>query len=737
MPYPPAGSRGTARFAGACRPIARLAALAAFALAMACGGDGAVRVPDGPPVVLVSIDTLRSDRLPAYGYGGVATPAIDALRRDSILFEHAYAPVPLTLPSHASALTGLLPPDHGVRDNMGYRLDAASVPYLPRTLAELGYATGAAVSSFVLRGTSGLDASFDFYEDELAFEDFSGLGSVQRPGTETLERTLPWLESVADRPFFLFFHIYEPHTPYRPPEPYASRYESPYDGDVAFADEIVGKLLLRLQELGVYDESIVILMSDHGEGLGEHGYQEHGPLLYREALQVPLMLKLPGGERGGSSVETPAQLPDVYTTVVSLLGRETPPGVAGESLLELAEPGTEPRRIYSETLFPRLHFGWSDLASLIEYPHHYIHGPDPELYDLAADPAETNNILRRERRLATRLAGQIEGMERSLEAPGQEDAETMRKLAALGYLGGGASLETEGPLPDPKARLHVLDKMRDALDLTAAGDHEAAVPAFRAVLAEEPGMADAWEKLGLLLLEIGRQDESIAALQEAMKWSGGAPQIALSMADAFLRMNRLDEAEAHAEIALTAHELARDVLAQVALRKGELERAAELSTRAVELRGARLGPLITLANVRLEQERFAEAAELTRQVESEYGDRGDRAELRGVYFIRGSALAQLGDSAAAETAFRRELELSPDQLAPYTHLAFLLALEGRGPEAGATLQRMVEANPRPEAYAEASRTLDAMGDPRSARAVLGMGLRRWPNDPELRELAGG
>lgn len=690
-------------------------------------------MPAGTPIVLISVDTLRSDRLPAYGYEKVATPALDALRRDSILYLSAYSPVPLTLPAHASALTGLLPPAHGVRDNMGYRLDAENLPYLPRALQELGYRTGAAVSSFVLRGNSGLNAGFELYDDRLIFTEWTDVGSVQRSGDETLERALTWVRSVRSEPFFLFFHIYEPHTPHRPPEPYASRYTSPYDGEVAAADEIVGNLLRELKELGLYDRAVVVFMSDHGEGLGEHGHYEHGPLLYREVLQVPLMLKLPGSRMGGTAVERPAQLIDIFPTILALLGRQPPAGLAGDSLLELADPQRPNRQVYSETVFPRLHFGWSDLASLIDYPYHYIEGPDPELYDLHTDPAELTNLLRRQRRLAGRLRRQLETFDRSLQPPSEEELETRRKLAALGYIG-GASFETEGPLPDPKARLHVLKMMKRAINLSTEQDFEAAAAAYHEVLAEEPGMVDAWEKLGFALLELGRHEQSLEAFQEAMRLSGGAPQIALSMADAFLRMDRLDEAEAHAELALEVHELARDVLAQVALRKGDLEKAESLCERAVELRGARLGPLITLADLRLKQARLAEALALTRQVETEFGDRTDRDKLRGLYFIRGSAQARLGEASKAEKAFLQEAELSPKQLAPYTHLALLYALEGKSAQAGATLRRMVEANPRPEAYAEAVRTLKAMGDPGSAQAVLRVARRRWPESAELREL---
>ncbi|MES1211548.1 MAG: sulfatase, partial [Acidobacteriota bacterium] len=274
----------------------------------------------------------RADHLPAYGYRGVETPAFDELRRDGDLFEKAYTPTPLTFPAHSSLLTGVLPAVHGVRDNVGYHLDKGKIergelPYLPWLLRKKGYATGAAVSAYVLQAKGGLDTGFDLYEDSIEFRSNTGLGGLQRPGGETLKLARGWLDSVKDKPFFFFFHLYEPHTPYQPVEPFASRYASKYDGEIATADRIVGDLLAELKRLGVYDRALIILVSDHGEGLGEHGEEEHGVLLYDEAIHVPLLLKLPDAQLAGSTVSKPAQLTDVAPTVLALLGMEVPPAL--------------------------------------------------------------------------------------------------------------------------------------------------------------------------------------------------------------------------------------------------------------------------------------------------------------------------------------------------------------------------------------------------------------------------
>ena len=477
------------------------------------------RAPDGTPIILISVDTLRSDRLPAYGYEGVETPAIDALRRDGILFERAYTHVPLTLPAHTSLLSGLLPPTHGVRDNLGYTVDPAKGPLLQQALKGAGYATGAGVSAFVLRRATGIDAGFDFYEDgiELSPDPGSpGIQSVQRPGIETLEAVRPWLRTVVDQPVFLFFHIFEPHTPYEPPAEYAARYESAYDGEVAAADAVVGALLDELRDLDLYERALIVFLSDHGEGLGDHGEDEHGVFLYRSTLQVPLILKLPGAERAGETVGDPVQLIDVYPTVVSILGLPGGEYLQGRSLLTPQGPEPGDQAIYAETLYPRLHFGWSDLAALIVDRFHFIDAPQAELYDLLQDPDELENLVGSRPELEAELQTALSAYDRELEAPAASDPETQRRLHALGYLGEATVVEGE-VLPDPKTRVGVLAEIRAAHGLFADGDLDAAVSAFQNVVAKDPGIEDAWDYLALSQLALGRPEEASATYLTALE----------------------------------------------------------------------------------------------------------------------------------------------------------------------------------------------------------------------------
>ena len=722
-----------------------LAVLPVWALALAgCGGPAAERTtaPAGSPVVVISIDTLRADRLPAYGYDGVETPAIDGLRADGVLYERAYSHVPLTLPAHSSLFTGLLPAAHGLRDNIGYFLDpervaSGEVPFLPLALRQAGYATGAAVSTYVLRSKMGLDQGFDFYEDSIEFRTGTGLGGLQRPGSETLRLSLDWLRGQADEPFFFFFHIYEPHTPYQPPPELAARYADPYDGEVAAADRIVGDLLAELERLGVYERAIVILLSDHGEGLGQHDEDEHGVLLYASTLRVPLILKLPGSRRAGAAVASPVQLVDVFPTLVELLQLEPGGPLAGTSLLRFLEPEPPARTIYAETFYPRLHFGWSELTSVFDDRHHYIHGPDPELYDLIADPGQTENLARRRARLAASLRAELEAFESALVDPAAADEETRQALAALGYIGTVGAAAQEGPLADPKSRLATLTDLKAGFRYQSQKDHESAAAAFRRALVDNPQMLDAWEALARALQKLGRREEALEAYRKALEVSEGSPHVAISAASLLFDLGRLDEAEAHARLAVASNpSFAHGLLAQIALERDDLELAEREARLALDEKSPRLGPTITLAAILHARGEYEEALEMTLATEKTWAGRKtpDPQLIKGLFLRRGRILADLGRAAEAEEALRREIELFPGEVGAYSNLAVLYALSGRGPEVGGVLRSMVEANGSAAAYAEAVRTLRVVEDPAAAASLLRFALARFPDSEELRGL---
>jgi arylsulfatase A-like enzyme len=684
------------------------------ALGAGCTGSTPPRFPEAP-VVLVSIDTLRADHLPAYGYAAVETPQLDRFRKDAILFENAYSHVPLTLPSHVSLLTGLLPFEHGVRDNLGYRLDARAHTTLARLLKQRGYATGAAVSAWVMRGASGLAEGFDFYEDRIvAPQGTDAAGRVQRRGDETAALARAWLEGVKDRPFFLFFHVYEPHAPYEPIEPYRSRYPLAYDGEIAWSDAIVGGLLDELRRMALYDRAVIVVLSDHGEGLGEHGEEDHGILLYRWALRVPLLLKLPGSRHAATAVSEAVGLIDVVPTLASLLGLPVPEGLRGRSLLERGRP---PAALYAETLYPRIHLGWSELRSLVDERYQYVEGTKRELYDVVEDPRQLTNLVSTRGEDARARQKRLAEFPAARNDPGEVGSDELERLAALGYLGGAAGA-TSGPLPDPRESIHVLRDVKAAFRLAAAGRDEAAVTAFRSILAQYPSLVDARYELAQTLERLGRYAEAYDAFKATLRTSPSlAGPVSIALGRVCLKLARLDEAESAARIGLRGNAAqGRELLSRVALARDDLA-AAEREARAVTGdAGAELGAALVRAEVAIRRQRFAEALAVIDQAERTIQEQR-LTRVPDLEFLRGDALARLGRHAEAEAAFEAEIRGFPRNSQAYTRLAIVYGLQHRSvKDVDRLLEAMVAANPTRETIELAAKTLESMGDAQGARA---------------------
>lgn len=696
-------------------------------LASACGRPRASETPRpgrsaGAPVVLVSIDTLRSDHLPIYGARGLETPALDGIASDGVVFDRAYSPCPLTLPAHASILTGLDPAAHGVRNNIGYTLDAARHPTLATLLKARGYRTGGAVSAFVLRGATGLSSAFDFYDDRIdAPRDASAAGAVQRAGPETMRRALAWLDRITAGPFFLFVHLYEPHTPYNPPEPFRSRSASAYDGEIAFADSIVGTLVADLKRRGLYDGTLLVVLSDHGEGLGDHGEKEHGILLYREALQVPLIVKLPGSRRRGTRVTEPVGLVDVLPTLAGELGLTPPPDPAGMDLFAERSPRAAERRIFSETMYPRIHLGWSELRSLFGARHHFVEGVRAELYDAISDPGETRDLLGPKGDVARDFKRDLNKIEAPYAAPGQVASEDLKKLASLGYLAGTSA--TAGPLPDPRESLPILEDMKKAFTLGAQGHDAEALAGLRAVLARQPGFFDAQYAEAEVLARMGRLEEAAAAYAKALRLSPAlAGPIALALARVTLELSRPDEAEANARIALReSPDEAHEILSRVALERNDLEgaeREAGLVHGGAVLESQRA---VVLAEVALRRDRPADALAILRAAQKSVVAAGLVAP-RNLSFLAGDALARSERLTDAAAAFRDEIRAYPANAQAYARLAIVLALEHRPrDEVAALLESMYRANPSHATAELAGKTLESIGDRSGAARWAGRG----------------
>lgn len=702
------------------RPFALRVGIAVVAVVAACLGvsrctgekpAGTERY-EGAPVILISIDTLRADRLPAYGYTGVQTPHLDAFAKEAVLFENAYSHVPLTLPAHVTILTGQLPPTNGVRNNIGYRYDATKHPSITASLKSAGYESGAAISAYVLRGATGLSGAFDFYDDVIGTEAGVALGTLQRPGNITMEIAKNWIGERTDRPFFFMLHLFEPHSPYAAPEPFGTRYATnPYDGEIAASDDLVGRFVEFLKEKGIYDRAVIIVLSDHGEGLGDHGEDEHGVFLYREAIHVPLMVKLPKGARGGERVKDVVQLIDVAPTIASLTGVKPPEGLPGTSLLDV--PASErAASVYSETLYPRLHLGWSELRSLTDARYQYIEAPAPELYDLTKDPGEKTNILADERRVYAAMRKELEGYGKEIDAPVNISPEEAQKLAALGYI--GSTQGTGDDLPDPKEHIGEFALIRRATRLTDEGRVGEALEIYRQVVAKNPKFADAWTLLAGNLEKMGRNDEAIDAYKQALKSSNVVVyEIALSLGGLFLRLNRLEEAEEHAKLALESNPAgAHSLLARVAIARGdfalaETEAKAAMADPTMKGRSA-----VILAQAYAKKGRADDALKLLESTRAEARQQGVRVEQ--LDFARGDIYATVGRLGEAEQAFREEIAGYPHNLSAYSSLAVVLVLAEKGSQVDPLFADMAAKNPTRQAYLVAAETYATLGDERTA-----------------------
>jgi arylsulfatase A-like enzyme len=474
------------------------------------------------PVVVISIESLRADHLPVYGYTGVRTPAIDALAADSVVFDRAYAQSPLTLPSHVSLLGGRLPFQHGVRDEIGFPL-APTVSLLPQWLHRRGFKTGGVVSSCLLRGDTGLGPAFGFFDDEPGG---GGTGEADqacgRDGAESLTVAEHWIESIGTARFFLFLHIDGPTSPSAVPG--RPTHVSPYDARIAYADDLVGRLVAFLKKHGLYSGGILVLTSDHGESLGDHGEAGHGLFLYEAAVRTPLVVKLPRGGGGRHSAALVQQI-DIAPTILDLIGAPRPSGLGGRSLRRLLDSATTTipdRQVYAESLAPRDLFGWSETESLMNGRFRYIRSSRPELYDLAQDPKERVNLVDSDPTTAQEMRTALEALvgQSPMPVPSAVAEPDHARLAGLGYVTGMPGLAPDVPgdqLPDPKDLVGVANRYFEACRLAARGQADAAIDAFRTVLADAPSLAPAWDRLADLLVASARFQEAGDALTSLLK----------------------------------------------------------------------------------------------------------------------------------------------------------------------------------------------------------------------------
>jgi arylsulfatase A-like enzyme/Flp pilus assembly protein TadD len=626
-------------------------------------------------VILITLDTVRADRMGFLGSTRNLTPYLDTLARQSVVFTHAYAQVPLTTASHATILTGTYPQFHKVND-FGVPL-AGDLPYAPDLLRSRGYHTAAFIGSLILdpvaKSAPGFDRGFDTYDagfhrrrpGEDRYE------AIERRGETVAAHALAWVDHPR-QPFFLWVHLYDAHDPYDPPEPFKSKYSAaPYDGEIAYVDSVVGWLLSQLRTRGLYENSVIAVMSDHGEALGEHGELTHGVFLYDETIHVPLLIKLPREVSAGRRIDQRVGLVDVLPTLLQAIAVPIPKEVQGESLIPLMKaaglsatakeaPASHDRPAYAESDYPHRTFGWSSLRSLRAGKYLFVEAPQPELYDQTADPQAQHNLTSSSVAVAGTLASELNAFRQkttsSREAPKAiMDADLQEKLAALGYVASSSSTlpGVKNSDADPKNKIEIVNLLHQAELLEENSQFAEAVPLLEQAIAREDDIPIAYLKLGTALTILKDYPKTVPVLRKAVElrpdlttprfqlgsalfetgdFAGASAQFEsvlarfpdwaearFSLATAYARMDRLPDAikEYQKVIQLRPkHYGAHLLLGRALTITGNLEGALPVLTKAAELQPNSPEPHAFLADAYAQlgrqQDAERERAEVTR-----------------------------------------------------------------------------------------------------------------------------
>ena len=660
----------------------------------------------GLNVLLITVDTLRADALGSYGNATAETPWMDRLAAEGVRFETAHAQNVVTLPSHANILTGRYPLDHGVRDNSGFRLPPG-VETLATLLKQQGYRTGAFVSAFPLDSRFGLDRGFDVYDDRLGDpETRTAFVMQERPGARTVEAAQRWLAQQGSAPTFTWVHIYEPHFPYVPPEPFASRFAtSPYHGEVAYSDAILRPLLEPLLREGANGRTIVALTGDHGEGLGEHGEKTHGIFAYETTLRVPLILYSPR-LFGPATVRDRVRHIDLLPTLLDALAMKPPAGLPGRSLLSLAEGrGTAPAEpAYFEALSASLNRGWAPLVGLVRDRYKLIELPEPELYDLDADPRELTNLAAKEPLVLDQVRSALTRMRAADRGParGEESAETRERLRSLGYASAAAPVKSRYTIDDdPKKLIRLNDQIEDVVTLYEAGNLQGALALVRQVVAERPGMSLALQHLAFLERETGDLPGAVATLKKALAANPDDVEIATLLGAYLNELGRSKEAASLLQVFAERPSPEIDVLlAQGAAQaqSGRAEQAIATFERALSVDPTNAAAKANLGTAYLVVRDYKKAEAALRAALSLDPDVSRAHNALGVIAV------ETGRPDEAIEHWKRAVELNPREWDTVFNLAKLLRQRGRMAEAEPYVQQFVRGAPAAQ-YAEDIRLL--------------------------------
>jgi arylsulfatase A-like enzyme/tetratricopeptide (TPR) repeat protein len=704
---------------------------------------GSTGAPTDLNLLVITLDTTRADRIGAYGYAAAETPTLDRLAREGILFEQANTSAPITLPAHSTIFTGRFPPSHGVRDNGGFYLDPAQV-----TLAEMLQAqqvrTGAFVAAYVLDAKWGLNQGFDTYFDNFDLSKYRGisLGSIQRPANEVVDEALKWLDTTRGSRFFGWLHLYDPHTPYEAPEPYAGRFRGrPYDAEIAFTDAQVGRVIAYLEAQDLLDRTVVVIVGDHGESLGDHGEEAHGFFIYESVTRVPFIIRAPRTGMQARRVTEPVRTVDIMPTILDLLGMPETRSAEGQSLVPLMtgrarELGVE---AYAEATYPLHHYGWSDLRSLRSGRFKLIAAPRPELYDLQTDPRETTNIFETRRTLGDQMLGRLQSLEREMQSQGvsvepsmEIDPDARERLAALGYVGtfvATTATADRASLADPKDKVRLFNLMTNARELSKGDDRfTKVVGMLQEVVAEDPKVIDAWFMLGNEYVKAERQEEAIGYFRRALALKPDYDLAVVNMANAYRRLGKDHEALVGYQRFLELdprNPQVRYQLAQILIEREQYDEARKELQMALDQEPKLAAARNALGVIAINEGNLAAAEQEIREAIRQ------REDVRLAHFNLAVIAESRGDVAAAQQQYMKEIELHDRSFKAWFNLGRLYERLGDRDRQIKALEGAVEANP---SFAEgyfylAKAHLDARKDLNGAIAIARKGLSLAPESP--------
>ena len=657
-------------------------------------------------IVVITVDTLRADRLGCYGYRRIKTPQMDALASEGVLFEHAFTPTPVTLPAHASIFTGTYPTLHGIRSNGTFALTESAL-----TLAEMfkkeGYETAAFVSSYILDSRFGLDQGFDVYNDDLVTGVQSATMIQKERRAETVTRAaIQWLSSrKSAAPFFLWVHYYDPHIAYDPPAPFKDVYaKSPYDGEIAYTDSWIRQFMNKLKEMGGYDQTLIALCGDHGEGLGDHQEDTHGIFLYDSTLHVPLIFHYPGRLPKNKRVGSLVRLIDIAPTILDIAGKKAPARMQGVSLASLMSGQKDDLNLllYCETYYPKFTYGWSPLEGIRTSQWKYIKAPESELYDLTKDPTEAKNLIQQEKSQAEKYQKDLADIEKQIASASPSgasssaksvtlDKASREKLRSLGYVFSSNSAKNQATYPDPKRKIALVKYFDEGAKYLGQRKYAEAIREFEKVIKEDPQNIDVFTCLGAVYQAMGQPAKAIDAYRKAVSLGPDHLDNLVQLGTLYMSAGQIEEGKATFERALTLNSKSKEVYLNLGMYYIGKENWAEAKSQLEKV--LEIDPQYTLAQNHLVSV-YYNLKETDKAITLCHAVLKANPKDPSALYNLGCILMDQKKNSEALDCFKKLAEVQPDFSKTYQFMGMIYAFQNSLDQALAAFQKAAAKDPK-------------------------------------------